>query len=562
VALVATGSPSPSVGPVLVLGLVVALCLNQLAFFPNEWSATAEAAVLVAAVVGFAAPAGSSPATTAALLGPYAVALSCGPLDTVHWRERAFWRMAYNSGNRMLAAVLAAVAFAVVRDALGSSALAFAAAALAASVAVALVDLVVFVGFERVRGAPSVRAAVRDDLVIDCLTVPLGMVGALAGWLATRVGWWAAALVLVPTAFAPEVVLVRARRFVARPVVAARLRRAVPPVLAAACVLTVASLLTPVPQPVPFGGLVVLAMVAGVELRGDARSPVAPLVAVLVVASLVLLAGRDASDTGARLAAAVVIAVTASTTASVIAATGTRVTRWWSPLLAAVAAAAAAAVFDARPTRAGALTAALTFEILALSSWSRLLWSAPLVCAALALAGTGVAIGTSGVVCFGVGLAALAVGAALWGSPPWTSGVVGLWAARRAVRWCRVALITSATVALGAAAVASVTSAGRDVLVPLAAAASSAVLAMAAVAVRQWRFVPARRRVDAVLVVTAACVVVVGYPVVALAGDAWAILLMAAAVGIGVATAWPAARLLAAARPDVPAAPSREVPTP
>jgi hypothetical protein len=330
----------------------------------------------------------------------------------------------------------------------------------------------------------------------------------------------------------------------------------------AVCLLTVVALLAPVPRPVPFAGLVVLAVLAGLELRVDARTPVAPLVAVLVVGSVVLVAGYDASGTGARLAAAIVVAVTASGTAAVIAATGTRVTRWWSPLLAAAAAALAAAVFDARPTRAGALTAALTFEVLVLTRWSRLLWSAPIVCAALALADTGDAVGTSGVAFFGVGLAAVAVGASLWGSPPWTSGVVGPWAARRAARWCQVALAAGSTLALGAAVTASITSAGRAVLVPLAAAESAAVLAMAAVAVRQWRFAPARRRVDAVLVVTAACGVVLGYPVAAFAGDAWAVVLVAAAVTVGGATASPAARLLAAARPDVPAAPSREVPAP
>ena len=63
-----SGSPLPSVWPVLVLGAIVALSLNQFAFFPSEWSATAEAAVLVAAVVGFA--------DSAELLGPVAVALA------------------------------------------------------------------------------------------------------------------------------------------------------------------------------------------------------------------------------------------------------------------------------------------------------------------------------------------------------------------------------------------------------------------------------------------------------------------------------------------------------
>ncbi len=103
VAVAVSGSPLPSVWPVLLLGALVALSLNQLAFFPSEWSATAEAAVLVAAIVGFA--------DSAELLGPLLVALLCGPLDIVHWRQRAFWRMAYNSGNRMIAALLAAGVF-------------------------------------------------------------------------------------------------------------------------------------------------------------------------------------------------------------------------------------------------------------------------------------------------------------------------------------------------------------------------------------------------------------------------------------------------------------------
>jgi hypothetical protein len=552
VALLVSGARLPSFGPVLLLGLVIALCLNQLAFFPNEWSATAEAAVLVAAVVGFAGAPGSDPAAGAALLGPYAVAMTCGPLDTVHWRQRAFWRMAYNSGNRMLAAVLAAVAFAEVRVALGSSALAFAAAALAASLAIALVDLVVFVGFERVRGGTSLRSAVRDDLVIDCLTVPLGMIGALAGWIATRAGWWVAPFVLVPAAFAPELVLVRCRRLLARPLVAARIRRSAPTLVVAACVLAIAALVAPVPDPVPFITLVVVAVLAGVELRADARAPVAPLVAVIVAASLVL--GAGAGD--ARLSAAVAVAVVATATATVSARSPAGA-RWWSPLLAAAAAVVATRVFDARPGRAGALAAALAFEVLVLARWSRLVWSAPLVCAAIALACVGDAAGTSGVAWFGAGVAAVAVCASLWGAPPWTSGVLASWAARRAARWSRVALVSTCVVALGAATAVSVTSAGRPVLVPLAAAAAAAVLGMGAVASRQWRFAPVRRRVDALLAVTAACGVVIGYPSAAFDGNAWSVAVVAVSLAVGLVTAWPAARLLAAAHPDVRAVDTR-----
>ena len=94
VVLAVSGSPLPSVWPVLLLGAILALSINQFAFFPSEWSATAEVAVLVAAVVGFA--------DSAEFLGPVAVALLCGPLDSMHWRHRAFWRMAYNAGSRMI----------------------------------------------------------------------------------------------------------------------------------------------------------------------------------------------------------------------------------------------------------------------------------------------------------------------------------------------------------------------------------------------------------------------------------------------------------------------------
>ena len=103
VGLVVSGSPLPSVWPVLVLGVIVALSLNNFAFFPSEWSATAEVAVLVAAVVGFA--------SSAEFLGPVAVAFLCGPLDILHWRQRAFWRMAYNSGNRMITALFGVIVF-------------------------------------------------------------------------------------------------------------------------------------------------------------------------------------------------------------------------------------------------------------------------------------------------------------------------------------------------------------------------------------------------------------------------------------------------------------------
>src|SRR3954453_19227043 len=46
-------APLPAPGPVLLLGLAAALCVNRFALFSTEHASTAEAAVIVAAVVGF-----------------------------------------------------------------------------------------------------------------------------------------------------------------------------------------------------------------------------------------------------------------------------------------------------------------------------------------------------------------------------------------------------------------------------------------------------------------------------------------------------------------------------
>ena len=317
--LAASGAPMPPVWVVVVLGVLIALSLHHVAFFPSQWSATAEAAVLLAAVVGFAGAAADQGAGAATVLGPWAVAFLCGPLDTLHWKEHAFWRMAFNAGNRMIAVLLATLAFngahGISRPLFGGGVPwgPFAAAALAASVVFALVDLVLFLGFERFGRGESVRAALREYVVVDSLTVPLGLVGAGAGYLALRLGWWAGALALVPVPFAPELILVRARRAVH----GARLTRAmrgVAPIATGALVLIgLFAFLVELPDPVQLAGLVVVALVAGIELRVDARMQVPAMIATLVAGAL-LLDGEDA------FAPAVVLAVTATATACLLAA--------------------------------------------------------------------------------------------------------------------------------------------------------------------------------------------------------------------------------------------------
>jgi hypothetical protein len=533
--LVGTGSPLPSVLPVVLLGALVACSLNQLAFFPSEWSATAEAAVLVAAVVGFA--------DSAAFLGPVLVALLCGPLDVVHWRQRAFWRMAYNSGNRMIAALLAAGVFHAAYT--GGTRIQFVLGAFAASVVFAVVDLAVFVGFEWLRGEQSVRAAVREDLFIDCLTVPLGLFGALAGAVASDVGWWAGALVLAPVPFAPSLVLVRARRGIRHVIVWRALQRALPVVAVSAIVIGSLASLTALPGPAVLVGLVVIALLTGLELRVDARAPVSPMVSALVVAAVVV--GGDAAFAGA-----VVVAVIATATAWVV-----RGHVWWAPVLAACAAAASAIVFDARPSRAGALAAAVLFELLAVTRMRLIVWTMPLVCSAIALAYGWDAIGAPGAVVFGAGALAIAATAAAWGAPPWASRVLGRWGARHATGAHRRMVSIAAGLAFGLAVAAVMAKSDRAMLVALAESVGAGVTAMAMVGVRQWRFAPRRRAADAILLLGCSLAILLVYPPVATTGDILPLVILGGALAVSAAVAWPIARRVDETA-GVPAAPEVE----
>ena len=133
VALVVAGAARPPVGPILLLAIAAALCVNRFVLFPTEHAATAEAAVLLAAVVGLR---GDAP-----YLGPLVVALLVGPLDALHWEQRSFARMAYNAGNRGLATLAAAGMFAGARELFGTSTPAWVITLALAAAAFALVDL-------------------------------------------------------------------------------------------------------------------------------------------------------------------------------------------------------------------------------------------------------------------------------------------------------------------------------------------------------------------------------------------------------------------------------------
>ena len=102
-ALMANGESFPSLGPLLILGVLAAFAVNRYTFFPSEMAVTGEVAIALAAVVLFH--------HDAPFLGPWCLGLLMGPLDAVHWEQRAFARMAYNAANQMLAALAAAWVF-------------------------------------------------------------------------------------------------------------------------------------------------------------------------------------------------------------------------------------------------------------------------------------------------------------------------------------------------------------------------------------------------------------------------------------------------------------------
>jgi hypothetical protein len=288
----------------------------------------------------------------------------------------------------------------------------------------------------------------------------------------------------------------------------------------------------PFPAPSVLAGLVAMAFLAGLELRVDARGPVSPMIATLVVVALVV--GGDAA-----LAGAVVVAVVATATAWVL----VQGRAWWAPMLAAGAAAVSALVydmvFDARPSRAGALVAALVFELLIVTRLRGIVWTGPLVCSAIALACGWEAIGPAGAFVFAAGTLTTAAAAATWGAPPWGSRTLGPWAARHPTGAHRVVLSIAGAMSFGLAIAAVTRPAQREVLVPLAEAVAAGVAAVAMVGVRQWRFAPRRRVVDAMLLLVCSLAILLAYPPAAERGEGWSVAILAGALGVCAAVAWP-----------------------
>jgi len=202
------GDGSPWRASLLVLVIPLAFCMNRYVFFPNETGVTADAAVIFAAVVACH--------NGAQWVGPLMVALLVGPLDATHWRQRAYVRMAYNSGSTTLVTAGAVLAFEACLAAFGSSSVALLAAAGIATLPYVVAESLLGVGLVTLLGE-RLAPAVRQQLPLNAIALPLGLVGALAGVAALGLGWWAAVLLLLPTPLVPELIVVTLRRRFAGP---------------------------------------------------------------------------------------------------------------------------------------------------------------------------------------------------------------------------------------------------------------------------------------------------------------------------------------------------------
>ena len=484
--LIAAGALRPAPGPVLLFALAVALCVNRFVLFPSEQATTAEAAVLLAAVIGLR--------DDAVFLGPLAVALLVGPLDTLHWEQRSFLRMAYNAGNRGLAVLAASAAFVGVRELAGSSAVGVAFPVMAAVASFAVVDVVLSVTLLVLQGQ-ACRSATREVRAIDALTVPVAFYGAGVGFLAGGIGWWALALALVPAAFVPELVITRARR-------RATVLRDLVLGLAVIALLLVSAVVAPVPDAPTLAVLVAIGVLAGTELTIRAGTLVSPLLAVAVVGAIVVADGDRAFF------AAALMGATGTLTTWLLTTVGCRSRALGASAVAAVAGLLAAAVFTVAPgTVAAKALAALAggaaFEIAAVligpREWRRqatdAAWTLPLLALAIAAALLWRVLSLGGAAVFVAMVAGALALAAWWGAPPWPSRLL----ARRTSVWPArghtAVLGVMTTSVIGTATLATFVEArpARLALVWTTVALGESVTAAALVGVRQWRFAPRRR---------------------------------------------------------------------
>jgi hypothetical protein len=164
-----------------------------------------------------------------------------------------------------------------------------------------------------------------------------------------------------------------------------------------------------------------------------------------------------------------------------------------------------------------------------------------LACAACA-AGGWATVGRVGALGFCAGIGAGIAIAGAWGPVPWTSRVLVPRLSPRFLRHRRAALVIGALGAVGAAW-SAVGAAGdaRTGWALTAAALLEAVLAMAALAVRLWRFSPRRRMVDVLVLAASALLSSTVYLALALRGASGSVPLAVVLAAAASFVAWPLA---------------------
>ena len=508
VALLRAGPALPPVPEFLVFVALLALSTNHDVVFPSEYAASADLAVVLAAVVAFR----HDTSHDAALVAPLLLGLLTGPLDVVQWRRRAFVRMAWNSGDRALAGLAAAGAFAAVAHVAGESVVATVGAALAAAVAATLVDTALSLVLVTALGN-TLRAGWRTVVDIDVLQFPLACAGAAAGFLVAAVGAWAVVPPMLALVLLPELVQARSR-------VPAILVRDVLLVLEVGVACLVVAPFVGVPDARTICLLLAVAVLVGAELVVDTRVGVPAVLGVVVVmAAIGVSSAAGANDDGAF--AGLLVGAGATAAAWCCTRAGGRRRAPVAVAIAALGGGLAGALVDEVASvdvasLAIATTAVLLFALVVITvagaadaraEGMRMVWAFPLVALGVGAAAlTATADGRARVVpCALLGIGALA--AAWCGATPWRSRVLSRRLGAVAGRGRAAVCVGGALAAFAATGAAFLVD--GDVRVAAAVVvvgAGDIAAAMALTATRQWRFAPRARARDATLLVVAATV--------------------------------------------------------
>ena len=536
IATVAAVSPArPSLVALALLGTVALLCANRESLFSSELAATAEAAVVLCAVVVFA--------DGAPLLGPVIVGFATGWFDLYHWSSRAWTRMAFNSGNRALGACAAALALHGVLQATSGSGAGVVVAGVAAAIVFSVVDAAMVVVLLRVRDRARIGAALRDVARLDATSIPLALYGAAAGLVAVEGPVWIGILAVVPVAWVPETLLGPRSRLRS-----ARVRRVALASTGVAAAFAAGLLTLGLDRSGLVAAVVVSATLVGAELRPDHRFLVVPasgaavMLAVASVPAAAPAAGALAGGT-AIVMSRVFGGVRPGVGATAAAITLGAAAGWSWELLGAtlglavffVGCAMSAAVRRGRARGVGEVV------------WS----TVPVVLVAANAGASSRWLGPGAALASGTGALALVVVAVVCaGPPPWRSRSAR-WIARgwRIVPgWVFTVGFTVLFVACDLMAVVTFASAGDAAGWIVAAAFAVALAAATTVArTRLWRFAPRGRALEEGVVVGAALVACTGALDLGRGALACGVVSIAGVVVV-VAGRWPA-RLADRARP-------------